>query len=94
MYCKGDLFNISKRAYLNFFYQQVKNLDVIVRSVTFGSHFPRPENPPIYKTGAPAGGKGMLPPPPPETEKIVERWFYFPELYKVTKILENQRENG
>ena len=32
---------------------------------------------------------------PPETEKIVvEKWCYFPEVYKMTKVLEDRRENG
>ena len=33
--------------------------------------------------------------PPPETEKIVvEKWCYFPELYKKRKVLEDWIENG
>ena len=36
------------------------------------------------------GGK-----PPPETEKIVvEKWCYFPELYKMTDVREEGIENG
>ena len=32
---------------------------------------------------------------PSETEKIdVDKWCYFPELYKLTKVLEDRRENG
>ena len=32
---------------------------------------------------------------PPEAEIIVvEKWGYFPELYKLTKVLEDGRENG
>ena len=44
-------------------------------------------------TEAPAGGgRGML---PPETEKIVvEKLCYFPELYKMTKVLADEIENG
>ena len=38
------------------------------------------------------GGGGRF--PPTETEKIVvEKWCYFPELYKMTKGLEDHREN-
>ena len=41
--------------------------------------------------GRPQGGAS----PPPETEKIfVEKWCYFPELYKMTKVLEDRRKNG
>ena len=45
---------------------------------------------------APAGGGGRgEAPPPPETEKIVvEKWCYFPELYKMTKVREDGIENG
>ena len=33
--------------------------------------------------------------PHPETEKIVvEKWCYFSELYKMTQVLEDRRENG
>ena len=33
--------------------------------------------------------------PPTETETIVvEKWYYFPELYKMTKDLEGGIENG
>ena len=43
--------------------------------------------------GRPQGGGGKL--PRPETEKIVvENLCYFPELYKMTKVLEDRRENG
>ena len=47
-------------------------------------------------TRAPAGGGGTgeASPPPPETEKIVvEKWCYFPELYKMTKVREDGIEN-
>ena len=47
------------------------------------------------KAWAPAGGGegGKL--PPPETEKIVvEKWCYFPELYKMTEVREEGIENG
>ena len=41
------------------------------------------------------GGKGGKLPPPPETEKIVvEKWCYFPELYKMTEVREEGIENG
>ena len=44
-------------------------------------------------SGSPRGG-GELP-PPPETEKIVvEKWCYFPELYKMTKVVEDGIGNG
>ena len=34
-------------------------------------------------------------PPPPETEKIVgEKWCYFRELYKMTKVQEDGIEKG
>ena len=49
----------------------------------------------VFITGAPAGGGkgGKL--PPPETKNIVvEKWFYFPELYKMTKVGEDGIENG
>ena len=46
---------------------------------------------PAY-SGAPAGGGRF---PPPETGKIVvEKWCYFPELYKITEVLEDGIENG
>ena len=49
---------------------------------------------PHFSTWAPAGEGGELP-PPPETEKIVvEKWCYFPELYKMTKVREDGIENG
>ena len=42
--------------------------------------------------GARRGGAGKL---SPETEKIVlEKWCYFPEVYKMTKVLEGGIENG
>ena len=42
----------------------------------------------LYIHGRPQGG-GELP-PPPETEKIdVEKWCYFPELYKMTRVRED-----
>ena len=41
----------------------------------------------------PQGGGSL--PPPPETEKIVvEKWCYFRELYKMTKVWEDGIENG
>ena len=44
-------------------------------------------------SGARRGGED--PPPPPETEKIVvEKWCYFPELYKMTKVTVDEIENG
>ena len=44
--------------------------------------------------GRPQGGGGKLP-PPPETEKIVvEKWCYFREMYKMTKVREDGIENG
>ena len=47
-----------------------------------------------YITWAPAGGGGSFP-SPLETEKIVvEKWCYFPELYKMTEIQEYAIENG
>ena len=40
-------------------------------------------------------GEGVKHPTPPETEKIVvEKWRYFPELYKMTKVREDRIENG
>ena len=30
---------------------------------------------------------------PPEAEKMVEKWCYFPELYKMTDFLENGSKN-
>ena len=44
----------------------------------------------FIREGAPRGGEA----PPPETEKIVvEKWCYFPELYKMTKVQEDRIEN-
>ena len=44
--------------------------------------------------GARRGGR-VEDSPPPEAEKIVvEKWFYFPEVYKMTKVLEDGIENG
>ena len=37
--------------------------------------------------------RGGEAPPPPETEKIVEKWCYFPELYKMTKVRKDEIEN-
>ena len=46
--------------------------------------------PPKCLSGAPAGGGGRY----PETEKIVvEKWFYFPQLYKMIMRLENRIQN-
>ena len=48
----------------------------------------------MLKSWAPAGGEGESS-PPPETEKfVVEKWCYFPELYKITEFLEDGIENG
>ena len=39
--------------------------------------------------------RGEASPSPPETEEIVvEKWCYFPELYKMTKVREDEIENG
>ena len=39
-------------------------------------------------------GEGEAP-PPPETEKIVvEKWVYFPDLNKMTKVREDEIQNG
>ena len=44
--------------------------------------------------GALRGGAGEAS-PSPETEKIVvETWSYFPELYKMTNVREDEIENG
>ena len=41
--------------------------------------------------GRPQGVEGEA---PPQTEKIVvEKWCYFPELYKMTKVREDGIEN-
>ena len=41
--------------------------------------------------GLPQGGGGRS----PRNQKIVvEKWCYFPELYKVTKVLEDRIEKG
>ena len=43
--------------------------------------------------GARRGGRGEA--PPPETEKIVvEKWCYFPELYKMTEVREEGIKKG
>ena len=48
----------------------------------------------LYRQGRPQGG-GEASHPHPETEKmVVEKWGYFPELYKMTKVLEDGMENG
>ena len=40
-------------------------------------------------------GEGGGTSPLPETEKIVvEKWCYFPELYKITEVREDGIENG
>ena len=45
--------------------------------------------------GRPQGGRGEASPPPHETEKsVVEKWCYFPELYKMTEVREEGVENG
>ena len=36
-------------------------------------------------------GRGKL---PPNRQIVVEKWCYFPELYKLTKVLEDRREHG
>ena len=64
--------------------------------INYKKKFPhRLASPNILKmySWAPAGGKGGN--PPPETEKIVvEKWCYFPELYKMTEVREEWIENG
>ena len=46
-------------------------------------------------TWAPAGGEEEGGSFPPETEKnVVEKWCYFPELYKMTEVREEGIENG
>ena len=48
----------------------------------------------LFSAWAPAGG-GAEASPLRETEKIVvEKWCYFPELYKMTKVREDGIENG
>ena len=48
----------------------------------------------MLKSWAPARGEGGKL-PPPETENIVvEKWCYFPELYKITEVREDGIENG
>ena len=50
---------------------------------------------PATKSWAPAGGGKGGSFPPPETEKIVvEKWCYFPELYKMRKVREDGIEKG
>ena len=47
----------------------------------------------LSKQGRPQGGGGSS--PPPETERIVvEKSCYFPELYKMAKVREDEIENG
>ena len=47
-----------------------------------------------YVMGARRGGGGGST-PHLETEKIVvEKWCYFPELYKMTEVREEGKENG
>ena len=47
----------------------------------------------IYYRGAPAAGRGEDPPPPQTAKIVVEEWCPFPELYKMTKVLEDWIEN-
>ena len=45
--------------------------------------------------GRPQGGGGSFPPPRPKPKKlVVEKWCYFPELYKITKVREDGIEKG
>ena len=37
------------------------------------------------------GGEGSL--PHPRNRKNIEKWCYFPELYKMAKVLEDRIEN-
>ena len=43
--------------------------------------------------GRPQGGEGGSFPPKPK-KIVVEKWCYFPELYKMTKVREDGIENG
>ena len=45
-------------------------------------------------TEAPAGGGGGSLPPPETEQIVVEKWCYFPELYKIPKVREDGIENG
>ena len=66
-------------------YQRSRKLYVCIEKVTKNGNL-------IKFQGRPQGG--MLP-PPHETKKIVvEKWCYFPELYKMTNVVEDRRENG
>ena len=48
----------------------------------------------LTQAGAASGGREAFP-PPTQTEKIVvEKWCYFPELYKMIEIQEDGIENG
>ena len=44
--------------------------------------------------GRPQGGVGKLPPPRNRKKIVVDKWCYFPELYKMTEVLEEGIENG
>ena len=46
-----------------------------------------------YISGAPAGGKEEAS-PTRNQKNIAEKWRYFPELYKRTKVREYRIENG
>ena len=39
-------------------------------------------------------GRGEAPPPPKPNKIVIEKWCYFPELYKITNVREDGIENG
>ena len=45
------------------------------------------------KKGCPQGGRGNIN-PPKQKRFVVEKWCYFPELYKMRKAEEDGIENG
>ena len=47
----------------------------------------------VTQAGTPAGGGGTSATPKPK-KIVVEKWCYFPELYKMTKVREEGIENG
>ena len=44
----------------------------------------------ISKSGTPAGGEELH--PHRNRKNVVEKWYYFPELYKKRQVLEDGRE--
>ena len=64
----------------------------LIRLVHFDDILGHQQEAPCHIIGARRGGRGSS---HPEPEKIVvEKWCYFPELYKMTGVQEDAIENG